>query len=263
MALALLPGAPARAGTAALPSRVAPRGGPHDAPLSGLDGRVRHRQPDRALRRDRARRGHEGRAVHLHGRVHVLPAPARPVRGVAHDHVRARARDARPRAAISLSMRAQLSRGLRLTTIVIVPAAALYIALGAPDHRDAACNAARSPPATRRLWPTRSSPSRSGSCRSRSTCSRCARSPRGSTPFTPFWINCIENAVNIALAFGLYAWLGVPGLALAFSIAYFVGAVVALGGRRPAARRHRRPRARDHARRSASSPGAAVAVVAG
>ena len=46
--------------------------------------------------------------------------------------------------------------------------------------------------------------------------------------FTPFWINCIENAVNIALAFPLYAWLGIPGLALAFSLAYFVAAVLTL-----------------------------------
>jgi putative peptidoglycan lipid II flippase len=47
--------------------------------------------------------------------------------------------------------------------------------------------------------------------------------------FTPFWLNCIENAVNIALAFPLYAWLGIPGLALSFAIAYFVAALVTLG----------------------------------
>ena len=46
--------------------------------------------------------------------------------------------------------------------------------------------------------------------------------------FTPFLINCVENVVNIVLAFPLYAWLGIPGLALAFSLAYFVGAGVAL-----------------------------------
>ena len=38
----------------------------------------------------------------------------------------------------------------------------------------------------------------------------------------------IENFVNIALAFPLYAWLGIPGLALAFALAYFVGAFVTL-----------------------------------
>jgi putative peptidoglycan lipid II flippase len=45
---------------------------------------------------------------------------------------------------------------------------------------------------------------------------------------TPFLINCGENAVNIALAFPLYAWLGVPGLALSFSLAYLVAAAVTL-----------------------------------
>jgi putative peptidoglycan lipid II flippase len=34
--------------------------------------------------------------------------------------------------------------------------------------------------------------------------------------------------VNIALAFPLYAWLGIPGLALAFSLAYFVGCALTL-----------------------------------
>jgi putative peptidoglycan lipid II flippase len=47
--------------------------------------------------------------------------------------------------------------------------------------------------------------------------------------FTPFWLNCIENAVNIALAFPLYEWLGIPGLALAFALSYFVAAIITLG----------------------------------
>jgi putative peptidoglycan lipid II flippase len=47
--------------------------------------------------------------------------------------------------------------------------------------------------------------------------------------YTPFWINCIENAVNIALAFPLYAWLGIPGLALSFALSYFVAALLTLG----------------------------------
>ncbi len=40
--------------------------------------------------------------------------------------------------------------------------------------------------------------------------------------------------MNIGLAFPLYAWLGIPGLALAFSLAYFVAAgltLVVLHGR--------------------------------
>ena len=45
---------------------------------------------------------------------------------------------------------------------------------------------------------------------------------------TPFFLNCFENGVNIALAIPLYAWLDIPGLALAFSSAYTVAAVATL-----------------------------------
>ncbi|MGH8984973.1 MAG: murein biosynthesis integral membrane protein MurJ [Acidimicrobiia bacterium] len=50
---------------------------------------------------------------------------------------------------------------------------------------------------------------------------------------TPFLLNCFENGVNIVLAIPLYAWLEIPGLALAFSGAYAVGAVVTLVVLRP------------------------------
>jgi len=55
--------------------------------------------------------------------------------------------------------------------------------------------------------------------------------------FTPFWINAIENGVNIALAVVLFPSLGVQGLAWAWTGAYSVAAVialVALGRRVPA-----------------------------
>jgi putative peptidoglycan lipid II flippase len=45
---------------------------------------------------------------------------------------------------------------------------------------------------------------------------------------TPFWLNCLENGLNIALAFALYAWIGVRGLALSWSLAYIAAAVVTL-----------------------------------
>lgn len=45
---------------------------------------------------------------------------------------------------------------------------------------------------------------------------------------TPFIINCIQNAINIALAFPLARQFDVLGLGLAFSISYFIGALVAL-----------------------------------
>jgi len=59
---------------------------------------------------------------------------------------------------------------------------------------------------------------------------------------TPFFLNVVENALNIALALLLEPWLGVKGLALALALAYSASAVVAflvlrlrvglLGGRR-------------------------------
>jgi putative peptidoglycan lipid II flippase len=45
---------------------------------------------------------------------------------------------------------------------------------------------------------------------------------------TPFLLNCVENALNIALAFPLYYAFGVPGLALAFSGAYGGAALLTL-----------------------------------
>lgn len=47
----------------------------------------------------------------------------------------------------------------------------------------------------------------------------------------PFLVNVAENAVNIGAALVLYAWIGIPGLALAFSVAYalaVLGAVALL-----------------------------------
>ena len=44
----------------------------------------------------------------------------------------------------------------------------------------------------------------------------------------PFFINCVENAINIALAIVFVRWWGVVGLALAFAAAYSVSAVIAV-----------------------------------
>ena len=117
----------------------------------------------------------------------------------------------------------QLSRGIRLAAVVIVPAAALYIGLARPIIVALLQRGAFS--GRRRVGGRRHARRVLGRPPAllASTCSRCARSTPRHDTFTPFWINCIENAVNIALAFPLYAWLGIPGLALAFSLAYFVG----------------------------------------
>jgi putative peptidoglycan lipid II flippase len=126
-----------------------------------------------------------------------------------------------------VTMRAQLSRALRLTAVVIVPAAALYVGLARPlivallqrgafTAGDAAvvadtlvAFAVGLLPFSIYLFLLRAFTSRLDT-------------------FTPFWINCIENAVNIALAFAFYAWFGIAGLALAFSGAYLAAAVLAL-----------------------------------
>jgi putative peptidoglycan lipid II flippase len=127
-----------------------------------------------------------------------------------------------------VTMRTQLSRALRLTAVVIVPAAALYVGLARPvivallqrgafSSADAAVVAHTLVafalgllPFSLYLFLLRAFTSRLDT-------------------FTPFWINCIENVVNIALAFAFYEWLGIAGLALAFSGAYLVAAVLTLG----------------------------------
>ena len=45
---------------------------------------------------------------------------------------------------------------------------------------------------------------------------------------TPFMLNLVENGTNIATAFALWEWNGVVGLAWSWTIAYTVGAAVAL-----------------------------------
>ena len=46
---------------------------------------------------------------------------------------------------------------------------------------------------------------------------------------TPFLLNCLENAANVVLALWLFDELGIEGLAYAFSGAYALAAVVTLG----------------------------------
>jgi putative peptidoglycan lipid II flippase len=45
---------------------------------------------------------------------------------------------------------------------------------------------------------------------------------------TPFVLNCWENLINVVAAVALYPWFGVQGLAFSFSVAYAVAAVMAL-----------------------------------
>ena len=62
---------------------------------------------------------------------------------------------------------------------------------------------------------------------------------------TPFLLNCLENGVNIVLALALFGSLGLPGLAFAFSGAYAVATVCDAHRPQPPGRRARGPRDRD------------------
>jgi putative peptidoglycan lipid II flippase len=121
-------------------------------------------------------------------------------------------------------LRERLSFGLRLTTFVIVPCAAAFIALARPIVVAVLQRGAFSAGDAEVVAQT------------------IAGFSLGLVPFsmylfslrafyslqdtrTPFVLNCFENALNIALAFPLYYAFGVPGLALAFAGAY-AGAVV-------------------------------------
>ena len=45
---------------------------------------------------------------------------------------------------------------------------------------------------------------------------------------TPFWINLFQNVLNVVIMFPIAAWMGAAGLALAYSLSYWVVAVLAL-----------------------------------
>jgi putative peptidoglycan lipid II flippase len=125
------------------------------------------------------------------------------------------------------AMRERLSFGLRLTTFVIVPCAAAFISLARPIVVALLQRGAFSAGDAQVVAHT------------------IAAFSVGLVPFsiylfamrafysvhntrTPFLLNCVENALNIALAIPLYYFFGVPGLALAFSGAYGGAAVFTL-----------------------------------
>jgi putative peptidoglycan lipid II flippase len=123
--------------------------------------------------------------------------------------------------------RRHFSLGLRLMTLVILPAAAGYVVLARPAVV-LLLQRGNFEPAAARL-----------------TAGTLVAFAVGLLPFslylfalrgfysfhdtrTPFFINLFENALNVVLALAFQPWLGVQGLALSFSIAYAVAAVVAL-----------------------------------
>jgi putative peptidoglycan lipid II flippase len=125
------------------------------------------------------------------------------------------------------ALRHRFARSLRLTLTVIVPAAAVYVALARPivvallqrgafDASDAALVgdtlvgfAIGLPFFSTYLFSLRAFYALSDTR-------------------TPFLLNCVENAVNIGLAILLFDRFGIPGLAYAYSAAYAVGAILTL-----------------------------------
>ena len=125
------------------------------------------------------------------------------------------------------ALRERLSFGLRMTILVVLPAAAAFVGLARPTVvallERGAFTAAESAV----------------------TADAIVGFAVGLVPFsvylfslrafyslqdtrTPFLLNCFENAVNVVLAIPLYLWLGIPGLALSFAGAYAAAAVVTL-----------------------------------
>ncbi len=125
------------------------------------------------------------------------------------------------------ALRHRFARSLRLTFAVIVPAAAVYVALARPlvvallqrgafSAADAAlvsdtlvAFAAGLPFFSTYLFALRAFYSLSDTR-------------------TPFFLNCAENAINIGLALALFGPLGIPGLAAAFSGAYALASLFTL-----------------------------------
>ena len=125
------------------------------------------------------------------------------------------------------ALRHRFARSLRLTLTVIVPAAAVYVALARPivvallqrgafSASDAAlvsdtlvAFAAGLPFFSTYLFALRAFYSLSDTR-------------------TPFLLNCVENAINIVLALVLFGEFGIPGLAAAFSGAYALASILTL-----------------------------------
>jgi putative peptidoglycan lipid II flippase len=125
------------------------------------------------------------------------------------------------------ALRERLSFGLRLTTFVIVPCAAIFISLARPIVVALLQRGAFSAGDAKVVAHTIAGFSVGLVAFSIYLFALRAFYSVHDTR-TPFQLNCFENALNIALAFPLYWLFGVPGLALAFAGAYGGAAVLTL-----------------------------------
>ena len=124
-------------------------------------------------------------------------------------------------------LRYRFARGLRLILTLMVPAAALYVGLAQPIVAALLQRGAFDAAATTRVADTLLA-----FAVGLPAFSVYLYVQRGFYAMqdtrTPFLVNCFENAVNIVAALLLYSVLGIPGLALSFSIAYTLSAILAL-----------------------------------
>lgn len=126
-----------------------------------------------------------------------------------------------------VGMRDEFSMGLRLMVLVIAPASVVLVTLSVPLvnaallHGDLSVESARLTAETLAWF--------GGGLVFFSTYLYTLRGFYSlQDTRTPFWVNLGENGLNIAAALALYPVMGVQGLALAWSLAYAVSAVVAV-----------------------------------
>jgi len=126
-----------------------------------------------------------------------------------------------------LGLRYRFARGLRLIITLMVPAAALYVGLTQPIVAALLQRGAFDAADTTRVAHTLLA-----FAVGLPAFSVYLYIQRGFYAMqdtrTPFLVNCFENAVNIVGALLLFPMLGLPGLALSFSIAYTVAALTSL-----------------------------------
>jgi putative peptidoglycan lipid II flippase len=126
-----------------------------------------------------------------------------------------------------LGLRYRFARGLRLVLTLMVPAAALYVGLSQPIVAALLQRGAFDAGDTARVAETLLM-----FAVGLPAFSAYLYTQRGFYAMqdtrTPFLLNCFENALNIVAALVLFPALGVPGLALSFSVAYTAAALLSL-----------------------------------
>ena len=123
--------------------------------------------------------------------------------------------------------RYRFARGLRLILTLMIPATALYLGLAQPIVTALLQRGAFNAAATTRVSDTLTAFAVGLPAFSVYLYTLRSFYSMQDTR-TPFLLNCVENALNIVGALLLYPSMGIPGLALAFALAYTVTALLTL-----------------------------------